>query len=155
MLNQLKTSNPEEIKRQMAGEKTATDEEATITGNPRFRRRYEFDIEYTAANGEQFNGTFVNKVLNFEDQANVGAMRSAMQQGLPIESFDEVTVTRNAKIAHMTYSLVERPDWAKSLGKLDCANLLDLLWKEVQDHESTFHGPRVEEAAGASTGKDD
>ena len=149
------TTDPEELNRKLEGETQPEDEEAKITGNPKFQKRYPFNVDVTTADGRRYTGAFVNKILNLQERARAGAMRASMQFGMPVSSIDEETTYLNQRIAHMTFSLVERADWAKNLGTLDDEEVLEALWTEVQGHEATFHGPRDQAATGAGPGKDD
>jgi hypothetical protein len=101
---------------------------------------YPFHFKWISKRGQLFEGDFVNKILSIKDQMCVGVLRAKLASNTPIESLDAFTVQLNMMVAHLTISLIEKPEWAKDLRDLKYADLIEYLYSEVASHEATFFG---------------
>lgn len=108
--------------------------------DPRGEKKYVFQIEYTDARGKVWKGQFTNKILSIHERQQVGIMRSMLGAGQPVQSLDALTVELNLMVAHMSYSLVEKPEWAANLRSLEDPGVLQAIYTEVDSHESFFLG---------------
>lgn len=108
--------------------------------NPRHERVYTFDFVWKDGRGKKWEGTFQNQILSISDRQLVGIMRARMGSNAPVEALDALTRELNLMISHMSFSLIERPDWAKDLRALQDVRLLQALYTEVAEHEATFFG---------------
>lgn len=108
--------------------------------DPRGEKKYMFTLEHRDARGKVWTGQFTNKILSIHERQQVGAMRSMLGAGQPIQSLDALTIELNLMVAHMTYSLVEKPDWAENLRSLEDPSVLQAIYTEVDSHESFFLG---------------
>lgn len=131
----------EDLKKQVEDATTAL--EATPdpdAPDPRGEKKYTFQIEHKDARGKVWKGQFTNHILSIHERQQVGIMRSILGGGRPLESLDALTVEINLMVAHLSYSLDERPEWAKNLRTLEDPGLLQAIYTEVDSHESFFLG---------------
>lgn len=108
--------------------------------NLRSNREYPFWIDWTSPSGKNYQGEFVNRVLSLGDKASAGVLRAKLGGGMPVSSLDDMTIEVNLIIAHLTFSLIKKPDWAADLRSLDELALLQVIYEEVASHEATFFG---------------
>lgn len=108
--------------------------------DPRGEKKYTFNIEYKDARGKVWKGQFTNKILSIHERQQVGIMRSMLGAGQPVSSLDALTVELNLMVAHMSYSLTEKPQWAENLRSLEDPAVLQAIYTEVDSHESFFLG---------------
>jgi hypothetical protein len=149
--------SPEQSRRELEEGASLAENEVEQLADPRLRRDYDFEVDYTDGRGRRFAGAFTNRILNFSDMAKVGIVRvRSFQDGLPLSAFDGFSIEHGEMLSHMTVSLIKRPDWAsgEKLMALDDIDLRNTIYKEVRDHESIFHGRVPTEEAGAREGKD-
>ncbi|OGD36831.1 hypothetical protein A2V94_07005 [Candidatus Atribacteria bacterium RBG_16_35_8] len=118
----------------------AMPEEEPKVNEDKYKDIYPFHFKWTSKRGQVFEGDFVNKILSIKDQMGVGVLRAKLAGNTPIESLDAFTVQLNMMVAHLTISLIEKPEWAKDLRDLKYADLLESLYSEVASHEATFFG---------------
>jgi hypothetical protein len=104
------------------------------------QREYTFDFNWKDGRGKIWKGKFTNKVLSIRDRQLVGIMRSNLAAGISPSNLDAYTCEINLMIAHLSFSLAARPKWAEDLLVLDDVRLLQELYMEVANHESTFLG---------------
>lgn len=123
------------------------DEEIKPSDNLKMQRKYTFQFSWKDGRGKNWNGEFVNEVLSIKQRQMVGILRARMAAGIPVTALDELTQEVNLMIAHMSYSLVERPQWAEDLQALDDIRLLQELYQEVLAHEAIFLGYQKPQAA--------
>lgn len=145
--------DPEEIKKEIAETARATDPippMPPVKGGGKLEREYTWQFSWKDGRGRVWSGQFGNKVLSVRDRQMVGILRARLGAGVPVESLDGMTTEINLMIAHLTYSLTERPAWAKDLAALEDVRVLQEIYMEVADHEATFLGYRP--AAEASEG---
>lgn len=121
--------------------------------DPRGEKYYPFSFEYRDARGKIWIGQFTNKILSIHERQQVGVMRSMLGGGQPVQSLDALTVELNLMVAHMTYSLTEKPQWAQNLRNLDDPQLLQAIFTEVDSHETFFLGwPSAEGSSSEKSG---
>ena len=106
----------------------------------KMEKEYTFDFDWTNPRGKRYKGKFTNRILTIGERQDVGLARARLTGGLPIDSFDAVTREINLIIAHLTFSLVKRPEWAQDLAQLHEVNLLQEIYMEVASHEAIFSG---------------
>jgi hypothetical protein len=143
--------DPEEMKKRIEAEVVkATDPIPVMppTSGGKLEREYTWQFSWTDGRGRTWSGQFRNKVLSVRDRQMVGILRARLAAGVPLEALDDMTAEVNLMIAHLTYSLAERPAWAKDLAALDDVRLLQEIYLEVADHEATFFGYRPASPAG-------
>lgn len=124
--------------------------ESSILDDPRGQKEYTFDFKYKDGNGKIWKGRFTNKILTLRDRQGVGVVRARLAAGLPSEALDPLTAEINLMLAHMSFSLIERPEWAKDLSTLEDVRVVQALYEEVLLHEGTFHGYTKASSASAS-----
>jgi hypothetical protein len=108
--------------------------------DPRGEKYYTFQLDFKDARGKVWNGQFTTKILTVHERQQVGVMRSMLGAGQPLPSLDALTAELNLIVAHMTYSLTEKPDWAENLRQLENPRILQAIYAEVDSHESYFLG---------------
>ena len=108
--------------------------------NLKTHSEYTFDFDWTSPTGKRYKGKFTNKILTIGERQDVGLARARLTGGLPAYSFDEFTREINMIIAHLTFSLVRSPDWAKDLTELPEVSVLHEIYTEVASHEAIFFG---------------
>jgi hypothetical protein len=108
--------------------------------DPKLNEEYEFDFCWKDRRGNKWEGHFKNKILSIAEQQAVGILRSRLAGGIPIESLDLMTNELNLIIAHLSISLIVKPEWAEDLRSLKHIDLLQDLYKEVASHEAMFFG---------------
>jgi hypothetical protein len=145
----LEAPSDEELKEQVA--KAALPEKPEVDPDkpdPRGEKRYTFQIEYKDARGKVWKGQFSNKILSIHERQQVGVMRSMLSGGQPLPSLDAMTMELNLMVAHMAYSLTEKPDWASNLRSLEDPGVLQAIYTEVDSHESYFLGWGAPQSSG-------
>lgn len=108
--------------------------------DPRSEKSYTFQVDFKDVRGKIWKGQFTNQILSIHERQRVGVMRSMLGGGQPIPSLDPMTIELNLMVAHMTYSLKERPTWAENLRSLEDPAVLQHIYEEVDSHESYFLG---------------
>jgi hypothetical protein len=108
--------------------------------DPRGEKYYTFQLDFKDARGKVWSGQFTTKILTVHERQQVGVMRSMLGAGQPLPSLDALTAELNLIVAHMTYSLTEKPDWAENLRQLENPRILQAIYAEVDSHESYFLG---------------
>jgi len=118
----------------------------------RDKEEWPFHFDWTDARGKRWQGDFVNKILDFGDIQQVAVLRSRFSGGQPLTAFADSINILNQAVAHMTFSLKTRPDWAKDLRKLNDMSLVMALWEKVNDHESFYFRLGATEEKSSPTG---
>ena len=117
--------------------------------DPRAEKQYTFQLDYKDARGKVWKGQFTTKILSIHERSQVGAMRAMLSAGQPLQSLDAMTVELNLMVAHMAFSLTEKPKWAENLRTLEDPGVLQAIYTEVDSHESYFLGWRAPQEDGA------
>jgi hypothetical protein len=119
--------------------------------DPRTQEEYSFHVEFKAANGQEFAGSFTNRILTPQLALDRGLLMTQMAAGVPFSMMDDETVEYFRAAAHMQLSLVKTPEWW-SLGREGVSNmtLFNKVYGEVVAHEVTFLGPFVDPKARKS-----
>jgi hypothetical protein len=108
--------------------------------DPRSKKEYPFDLDWIDGRGKHWTGKFVNRILSIGDRQKVGMMRAHMAGNVPYEALDPETAEINLIVAHVTFSLTEKPSWARDLLAVEDPALLRAIYAEVVAHEATFLG---------------
>jgi hypothetical protein len=148
--------NPEEIQERLNPEHLSVSEMAEraevaqkpqddqakpeIKDDPRDQRSYTFQFDWKDSRGQTWKGEFTNEVLSVRQRQLVGVLRAQLANNTPAEALDTMTRELNLMIAHMTFSLTKRPQWARELSELTDIRLLQALYEEVLAHEARFLG---------------
>lgn len=137
--------NTEDLKQTI---EITVDEKKWFKDDPKMEKKYTFSINWKDAHGKLWEGTFVNKILSIRERQMVGVMRSRLGNALPPEALDVSTQELNLMIAHLSFSLEKKPDWAEDLRDLDHVELLQNIYVEVMAHEATFFGRELHTSEG-------
>ena len=108
--------------------------------DPKLQEEYVFAFSWKDGRGKLWKGQFCNKILDVSEMQAVGVLRAKLSGGIDFGALDPLTSELNLMISHLTYSLTEKPEWAKDLRKLKDISLLQELYGEVASHEATFFG---------------
>lgn len=106
--------------------------------DPRDNEQWTFMFNYTDARGTQWKGKFTNKIMNMANLQQAAVAQSVLMGGQPLTSFASGMLELFNAIAHMTFSLIDRPEWAKDLTSIVDTNVILALWKEVASHETHY-----------------
>jgi len=87
----------------------------------------------------QLKGTFVNDILTPRMNITVGSVKSQLLAGASATTLDGGTQVTAEKIAHLSVSLSEKPDWFEPQSFED-SKVLELIYQEAASHEATFWG---------------
>ncbi len=85
-----------------------------------------------------WTGSFTNKILNQKERTLAGQLRARFGGGMPYDSLDPLTNERNLILAHLSYSLVKKPEWLKDMGAIQDLRVLQEIYMEVASHEAIF-----------------
>ena len=108
--------------------------------DPKAAKSYTFSLDYTDAHGKTWAGSFTTKILSIGERQLVGALRARMSGGAQVESLDALTVEINLMLAHLAYSLTDKPKWADNLAELEDVGVVQAIYSEVASHEAYFLG---------------
>ena len=111
--------------------------------DPKAQEEYPFHLAWQDGRGKVWEGDFVDKILSIGSRQMVGALRARFAN-IAFDRLDALTSHVNMMIAHLTFSLVKRPEWAKDLRELHNIDLLQAIYDEVASHEATFFGFRAD-----------
>ena len=117
--------------------------------NPKERREWSFHFEFKDDHQKIWKGPFTNQCLSPNQKLQVGVIKASLLGRISYEALDAYTRELAERIAHMTVSLIKRPDWARELGDLMDENIIHKLYEEVLGHEATFHRRKSDQAEGA------
>jgi hypothetical protein len=107
--------------------------------DPKGKDEYPFHFSWKDGRGKVWEGEFVDKILTTAERQMAGALRARFA-GVAADRLDPFTSHINMMVSHLTFSLVQRPDWAKDLRTLKNIDLLQAIYNEVSLHEETFFG---------------
>lgn len=131
--------------------KAGGDLKATKGPDPRASETYSFTVEVYGGDGKlvEGSGQFTNKILTVQDRVDIGLTASKIVRHLPWQVLDPETQETVLIGAHLSLSLVERPD-KFSVDKIKNTRLLQRVWQEVESHEVTFRGSDAPQGTGPS-----
>lgn len=129
--------------------------ETPVGDDPKDKEEYVFTLDWTDSRGKHWGGQFTNKILDINEQGQRDVLQASIQGGLPFEAFSRFAQDRNLAVAHMTYSLIKRPKWAKDLRKLKDPELILAIYEEVVAHEVTFWRQAKDQEEGGEAKPDD
>lgn len=113
---------------------------AKAGADPKMQERYTFSLDWKDPHGRTYQGQFTNKILPIRERQASGVLRAQLNGGLPREAVDDLTTEVNLMLAHLAFSLVEVPAWAKDLRALTDTRVVYAIYEEVASHEATFLG---------------
>lgn len=131
---------PEKMKEVLEADISGKKQSRIDPDHPMAQKHYTFRINYTDNRGRVWEGEFTSKILSIRERQNAGALRARMSGGAALDSLDALTTELNLMLAHMAYSLTDRPDWAKDLSSLEDIGLIQAIYTEVAAHEANFLG---------------
>ena len=129
--------DPEELKEQIVQKSGKPDPSAD---DPKGKEKYTFAFRWVDGRGKVWEGEFTNKVLTIGERQQAGTLRAMLGRGVGPGQLDDFTNELNLIISHLTYSLVQKPEWAEDLTALQNPRVLQALYEEVLGHEATFLG---------------
>lgn len=135
-------ASSEELKENAKKAMEAPNKAEIDLNDPKMQEEYTFNFNWKDNRGKSWTGAFSNKILSIKEQQAVGVLRASLSGGVDFKALDPYTAEINLMIAHMTFSLTDKPDWAKELRDLNDVSLLQELYGEVASHEATFFGDR-------------
>lgn len=144
----------EELKKELDGQGKSPEEAAAELDEPRLKKEWTFRFSYEDGAGRKWEGEFTNKILTINDVNRVGAIRAGSCNYAPVLSLDMATLANSEQLAHLTVSLIKRPQWAADLGELLDPEVLNRLYQEVSSHEEIFRGRKPDPQAGAGRAVD-
>jgi hypothetical protein len=109
--------------------------------DPKAKPEYPFVLNWKDGRGKVWTGEFVTKILSIGERQLAGALRARFSS-VPLAQLDALTNHLNEMIAHLSFSLTKRPDWAKDLREIQNPDLVQAIYDEVSSHEVTFFGLR-------------
>lgn len=109
--------------------------------DPKAQEEYTFQFKWKDGRGKSWEGEFTDKILSIGSRQMVGALRARFSN-VSFDRLDALTAHINMMIAHLTFSLTKRPEWAKDLRELHNIDLIQAIYDEVASHEATFFGLR-------------
>lgn len=116
--------------------------------DPRDQREYSFNFSHKDRRGKTWRGSFINQILTIRQRQQAKVLKAQLSGGVPIQALDADIWALNEMVAHMTISLIKRPDWAEELTDLLDEDLIDALYKEVASHEAFFYRRAADNSAG-------
>lgn len=120
--------------------------------DPKGEEEYSFSISVKDGAGNVLTGSFKNKILDLEERINIGLMQTAMVRNVPWETIDAETRWLVSALAHLSVSLIEKPEWfAKQTATLKLKNtrVIEKVYGEVARHEQYFRGAEPPQGVGA------
>lgn len=114
------------------------------TGNVQANLTHQFTINYVSdVDGTHYEGIFTTRKLSVKAQAQIGVRRSQLNGGYyydeknPGVGIDVGTHITNNIIAHLEFSLIQKPSWF-DVDKIYDFGLLGVIFKNVIDFEQSF-----------------
>jgi len=114
--------------------------ESAPDADPKAQREYTWDFDWKDARGKVWQGKFTNRAPDMGEVVKIGVARARISSNLSLEALDDTTGEVAIMLAHLTYTLIERPDWAKDLFSITNPRLLQEIFMEVLAHEAFFLG---------------
>lgn len=145
----------DELKKEFDGQGKSPEETAAELDEPRMKKEWTFHFHYEDQVGRRWDGDFTNRILSLDDINRVGTIRAGSCNYAPIAALDTATIVNSEQLAHLTVSLIKRPQWAANLGELLDPEILARLYREVSSHEEIFFGRGPDQKAGAGRDGDD
>jgi len=134
---------------QLAAEIKGDSESISPTADPRDVKEFSFELDYTDARGHAWTGKFKNRILTIGEKRKAKILKAQLSGMAPVSALDTDVWDMNGLLAHLQFSLIEKPEWAKDLEKLDDEGVVYKIWEEVDSHEARFH--RRSETVSAGT----
>lgn len=128
--------------------------EAKAQRDPRDREEWSFDFSYTDSRGKQWIGRFTNKILNLGERQKAGILVARFNGGSPVHALPPDVTFINEALAHLEFSLTDRPPWAQDLQSTYDAGLIMALYNKAQEHERVYFRLPSPEAPSATSGSE-
>jgi hypothetical protein len=128
----------EELKRQVERTVTGVEDEAVDAPDPRDEEQWTFQFEWKDGRGRAWRGQFTNKILSIAEQQAAASLKARFTGGAPWAAIDGEMQVINTAVAHMVFSLVEKPTWAEDIRKLLDPALIMAIYDKVSSHETRF-----------------
>lgn len=141
-----------DLKAEVERDATPQEDRGKRLKDPRMLREYTFDLKHEVPSGRVYEGAFTNKILSIGERSRRGLLQARLGGGLADSVLDPLTQEINLMLAHLEFSLTERPDWAKDLENLTDTELLYKIYEEVMAHEAIFCGRGPTPGNGADEG---
>lgn len=129
-------------------ESLGSKEKEPVKNDPRYEEFYTFHFSYKDGRGKLWEGDFTNNILTLKQQQAIGILRAKLAGGVSFDCLDPFTSEMNLIISHLTYSLSDRPAWAKDLLSMTNYTVLQAIYEEVASHEAMFFGTGNPETSG-------
>jgi len=110
-------------------------------------REREFDVKYTAPDGNNYAATLVSSIKTGDDRILVGQMAAQMARGAIWVSLPPATQARIWALANVAVQLEEPPEWVLEWSQED-DSLLYGISRVLEVHESTYFRGHGEEGPG-------
>jgi hypothetical protein len=136
---------------QLAAEIKGDGEKQPETPDPKDAKEYSFELAWTDPRGHTWTGSFTNRILNIGERRKAKIFKAQLGGNVSVEALDVDAWQLNGILAHVAFSLIRKPEWAKDLEKIEELGVVYAIWKEVDSHEARFHrrGPASEDSAGS------
>jgi hypothetical protein len=138
--------NPDELVEELKQDAGAETREEGPKEDPRSEEEWTFHFKWQSPKGILYAGSFTNRILSVGDKQAAGIMQAKLGAGMPSDSLDPLTSELNFIISRLSFSLTDKPDWAKNLRDIKEVPLLQALYTEVASHEAIFFGLEPVEA---------
>jgi len=149
---------PNHLKPDLDKMKTSVEEKATpdddekekdkkAAEDPRSKTPYTFQFKWKDTRGKLWQGQFTTKILNANEERLSGIMQAQLCGGIPYDNLDPYTLEIGFVIAHLAFSLSEKPKWyANIMDRPDGFPVIQAVMREVRSYEDWFrlHG-QIEE----------
>lgn len=115
-------------------------------------REREFDVRYTAPDGNDYATTLVSSIKTGDDRILVGQMASQMARGAVWVSLPPATQARIWALANIAVQLQEPPEWVLQWSQED-DSLLYGISRVLEVHESSYfrgHGEQGSQSQESS-----
>ena len=136
---------------EIAAELKGRVERQNTDSDPKSQKEYAFKFRHVTPRGHVYVGEFTNKILTLFEKQQVKVTKARMAGGVPVAALDAVIWDLNERIAHMTFSLIDRPDWAQELTEIYDEDVIYALYEEVASHEARFFGRKPDNRESAGT----
>jgi len=111
-----------------------------LNEDPKARKEYTFDFNYTDARGKVWEGEFTHKIPTLAQRDLIDMLQARKKMNMPVESFSAMAANRHLMISHLEVCLTKRPDWANDLERLYDPKIIGKLYEEAASHEAYFLG---------------
>lgn len=144
---------PHEAAAKLQG-KSPDDVTPAADDNPKMARDYTFQLDWTAPRGKRYVGEFINRVPNLGERRAIKVLKAQLLGHTPVAALDADAWHHAELVAHMTTTLIKRPEAFQDLYEIMDEGVLEALWEEVRSHEDIFLGREPDPGVGARPAQD-